>query len=437
MFFYIYMPSFQAIPGSFLIPTVLLLAVVVVVRPAGFFWVAKNRLLFWFSVLWGTAILYSVLVELLSGTDSGRSVASTYPVTLTRFYIEGVVVATGLVALLRTKVSDPVEVIIRSFYWAAGAQFVFVVLMLLIPAWRDYFFTSVSQPMDKLEVGSFWYQARGYGVAAFHLFSYPLFNGLVFFISTWMAVSRSYWYLLLSAIALVPVFLNARIGLIFIPIFFFSVLFAVLPTISRKQLLRYAFVTVAGLGAVVGAVIFVAASGLVPAAVLDWAIAGIAEYGQLILTGESQTLDVLVGSHLHLPSGSTLLTGEGEYLFRGTHYGGLSSDIGYVNFLFYGGLFFSLIIYAAFLVLGVGCYRGASSLFDRCIISAVIIGLFAAHVKGIIFSSNPFMKAVTLLLVAYAMRRSWLGQGGSSFKLKVVPADDLSTAAHAHRSSVE
>ena len=415
MFFYIYMPSFQGIPGSTLIPTVLLLAFALVARPSAFFLIAKHRLLLWFSALWWIAIVYGVLVELLSGADSGRVALDRYPVTMARFYVEGIVVAVCLVALLRARVSDPVEVIIRSFYLAATVQFVFVILMLFLPAWRDYYFTSVSQPMDKLEVGSFWYQARGYGVGAFHLFSYPLFNGLVFFISTWMAVTRSYWYLLLSAIALVPVFLNARIGLIFVPIFFLSVLLAVVPTISLRPVLRYTFVTIAGLGCVAGAVVLVATSGIVPAAVVQWALAGIAEYGQLLMTGESHTLQILADLHMHLPAGSALITGEGEYLFRGNHYGGLSSDIGYVNFLFYGGLFFSALVYASFLVLGISCFRAASSLFDRCVISAMVLGLFAAHFKGIMFESNPFMKAVTLLMVAYAMR--------ISLPFRVLPVD--------------
>jgi hypothetical protein len=407
MFFYIYMPSFQGIPASTLIPTVMLLAFALVACPSAFFLVAKHRLLLWFSALWWTAILYGVLVELLSGADSGRGALDRYPVTMARFYVEGVIVAVCLVALLRKRFSDPVGTIFKAFYLAATVQFVFVILMLLLPAWRDYYFMSVSQPLDKLEVGSFWYQARGYGVAAFHLFSYPLFNGLVFFISAWMAVTRSYWYLILSAIALVPVFLNARIGLVFVPIFFLSVLFAVVPTISVRPVLRYAIVTIAGLGCVVGAVVVVVTSGIVPAAVVEWALAGIVEYGQLLMTGESHTLEILVDSHMHLPAGSALITGEGEYLFRGNHYGGLSSDIGYVNFLFYGGLFFSTLVYASFIALGIGCFRSASSLFDRCVISAMVIGLFAAHFKGIMFESNPFMKAVALLLVAYAMRSSW------------------------------
>ena len=408
MFLYIYTPNLQHVPFSTMLPAVAILAYAACRHPSAFLLAIKHKRLFSFSVLWFVAIIFVVLVELFSGADSGRRIPDTYPVILARIYIEGMLVATALWAILRTKALEPTEFIIRLLLSAVVLQFVFVALMILFPAWRDYFFSYLAQPIEKLEVGSWRYQSRGFGVASFHLFSYPLFNGLVFFISAWMAITRNYWYLLLSLMALLPVFLNARIGLIFVAIFLLSLLFAVVPRVSTRALGRYFLVATIGIGSLAFGVIFVVSIGLVPATVVNWIGTGLQEYAEIAVAGESGTLNTLLASHWHLPSGISIVTGEGRYLYQTSTYAGISSDIGYINFLFYGGLFFSLLVYGAFLVLALGSIRPSSNLLERCIVGAILCGLAVAHFKGIIFGANPFMKAVILLLVAFALdkRRS-------------------------------
>lgn len=425
MFFYIYSPDIRYIPFSPLLPSLALLAYASLRHPSAFLLILKHRALFWFSVIWLLAVVYALSVEGLAATDSGRRLAETYPIVLARVYAECFLVAVGFWAILCARSPRPLEELTRYFFIAVSFQFVFVALMVIFPAWRDYFFLSIAEPIEKLEVGTFLYQTRGYGVASFHLFSYPLFNGLVFFLAAWMAVTRNYWYLTVGIMAIGPIFLNARVGLVFIIILLPSILLTIVPRTSPRAVIR--FVSVAALCTVCTAVAvtLVISMGLVPATVLNWAWEGIQEYGAILATGQSSTLNTLVDAHWHVPRGAALWIGEGGYLYRGNDYVGLASDIGYINFLFYGGIYFSVLVYSAYVFLGGVAFRSAKNLVERSIVAGILLGFVAAHFKGIIVGPNPFMKAAMLLLVVIALcgrRFSAVAAGSALWSRDVIPA---------------
>lgn len=404
MFFYIYEPNLIFLPYSGIIAAILLLLFVSLSAPKVFFTALKRPELFLFTLLIGFAIAYAVIQDVFAVHEVSRPLQRKYPVMLIRLYVEGFLVSLCFWHLLTKASRDPFDTLLRVFAVIVVIQFLFVITMVLLPQWRDMYFATLSAPVDKLYVGSPWYERRGYGVAWNYLFSYPMFNGLVFYIFMLASFSKAPAYAVIALLALGPVLLNARVGLIYVFILLASFAILALSKMGREvtglkllsvTVILFMFILVSNA---------VVVAGFLPDRVIEWVGSGLMQYAEILRGGESYTLIRLRERHLHVPYGLSVLFGEGHYLFRGSHPDGISSDIGYVNYLFFGGFFFSLMVYSAFFVLFAAAIWHSESSFVRVMLFGVLAGLLVGHVKGDIFTANPVIKGSFLLSLVLLMR---------------------------------
>ena len=110
-----------------------------------------------------------------------------------------------------------------------------------------------------------------------------------------------------------------------------------------------------------------------------------------------------------LPPGMDLIIGKGYRIYarNGAKFGTLeSSDIGFVNDLYIGG-----VIYLALLLLAIGSisrlYKKSS--FNETIVVALVVAFVIANAKGE-FIRQPILISVAILLIVYLVKERWDGK---------------------------
>ena len=138
---------------------------------------------------------------------------------------------------------------------------------------------------------------------------------------------------------------------------------------------------------------------LVPESSLVWILDGFTQIGTVLSgnTPEEGSVGVLLNHHIHYPDNlESFLFGQAEYIF-GNRLTSVSSDIGYTRILFYGGLIYSLILYFTFGLLFWKAFSKSRSKLVRGVVIGGSFLCFIANVKGLVFSSNHFIKGMVLL----------------------------------------
>jgi hypothetical protein len=101
-----------------------------------------------------------------------------------------------------------------------------------------------------------------------------------------------------------------------------------------------------------------------------------------------------------LPDDLAILFGKGTRAYSGNKYN-LASDVGYINDIWLGGIFYTLAIYFIFIkmLLDIYNYRRDNVDLAKFLFYFLIFTLFVVNIKGIIFSENDLTTFVFILYV--------------------------------------
>ncbi|MDB9444798.1 hypothetical protein [Anabaena sp. CS-542/02] len=406
LFLYIYIPSFSFfVPATTVILPLGIIGFSFLFHKKDFVLGLKNKTLFLFSMAYGVIIAYSFIFDFFGNSIAYMGIGQLYSIISLRVYLETFLGSVAIYLMFKSLSRNAPEDLIKSLFLITFVQFIFCLLMLTSGEIRDYISLSLLRPDEKIaldgELTSL-AQRRGYGLASGHLFSYPLFNGLVCCSALWFFLKkRNVYYLILSFMAVVPILINARIGLISMPVFLISLILEkrLVVNFVKWLLKNCAFVFMVLLIGLSSIQLY----NFIPEKTLLWveeAIFGIIDaitYGNIEY---SSTLNDLLTSHIHIPDNLiSFLIGDGMYLFLNPT-SPISSDVGYVRLIFFGGLILSVFLYIIFIFLfGIAVNKAKTNIVRLTLVCGSLM-IFIANFKGLVFHNhNSILRAMVLLCV--------------------------------------
>lgn len=276
------------------------------------------------------------------------------------------------------------------------SQVFWVVVTLLVPKLREWVISS-SGSAGLEEVYQVVSEYRIYGIARGYTFAMPLFQGLCIILALVLGAYRSAKYYLLVPFFIISVVLNARIGLLALficPAVLMGFNFLKNPLKQIGTLVIFGVIVSLG-------ILFVqykAEENSPINSLYGWLNTGVEEVTSLLIENEARGNLEVLGGMWSTPSGADFLFGTGQNIFGVENN---SSDIGYVINLYYGGLFFSLLLYSAYFILIKGLYRNGG-IVEKNISICLLIYLAIANVKGNVLIPSEIINGV-LLLIIYSM----------------------------------
>jgi hypothetical protein len=416
LFLYIYLPVFRVFPfaTTLLLPSALVLSSFVLFNRR-----FKSILTIKEIKILSLGLLISLIYSFIHDypPESSAEFFRSYSIIFLRIYIQVILSSISIYLIFRSLGKGSSESLIKSFFWIISVQFLANFTMLLSPTLRDFINIDLLRVSHKLVFdgmeGNLYY-LRGYGLASGHLFSYPLFNGFIVCIALWMTFKRNFSYSLIVFASVIPIFLNARIGIISIPIFLISFFFTnfkgIFIQFSKFKLsFRIIFSLLKNiLYFLLSIYIISILSGklldIIPEDTFKWAQSGVEQVLNLLLyrdVSQSRTLDALTSSHTFYPDNfMSLFLGDGFYIFGKLKDQSFSSDIGYIMIIFFGGLFLSFLLYCSFLYFFFIAFKKANKNLPRFTIICGTLMIFFSNYKGLAFHfENSLLKAMILYCI--------------------------------------
>lgn len=396
LFIYIYVPSFIYFPVN--------LSYVVLLISFAYFSYGSNltklRSLFQnksyvtFTFFYIVVFTYIILITLLSEEKYNKDFVITY----IRFAFDIFLVLPFFVFLFRDDLKFTIYRFLHTLVIIGVIQGIIASLMFISPVIRDLMFGYIiNLPSEKLTDQIY----RGFGMANDFYFAVPLFQGITFLLSSFLYVyTRKYKYLIFLPFILISMVLNARISILVIPVFVF-VIFVISFFYDDLKWIR----RLSGMISAVFVLLFIAGIYFMTnpdkLEAIEWALSGIT--GAMGALGgditQSRTLMIILSEHWHFPHEfSELLFGKGLVVFANSD-APVRSDLGYIRFIYYGGVFLSLLMYFAVINFVVTRATKSSSYLVKGILLALLLSVLLAHFKGDVFNSSAFMKGVFLILI--------------------------------------
>lgn len=266
-------------------------------------------------------------------------------------------------------------------------QGIICLLGLFAPLFKDaavFFYTAAggSNP--------FVIDARIFGISSDYTFGTPIYHGILAGVAVYLSIKeRLYKYYYYIPLILAATFLNGRTGII---VFIIIALSSILYLYLRKGNVLKAASTITALA--IGLLLSLSLLQNLAPNSYKFVNSFIDDTTNLLLEGDlTGNYSVLAETNSY-PSDVQFFFGEGYRVYDNNeeNKAGFRSDIGYVNDMYMGGLFFVIILYLSafyFLLSGV---RG-----NRFIFFIIIIALLVANFKGEIFRSSIVMFLIVYL----------------------------------------
>lgn len=242
---------------------------------------------------------------------------------------------------------------------------------------------------------------RIYGISGDYTFFTPIYHGIIATLACYYAILIDKKHLIYIPFILLATILNGRTGVaVFIIGVFFGFFYFLIKNVSLKKIITYNLLGIFFILVTLGVLKL-----MIPYS-YNWIIGGIKDTQSLIQgKGKTGNYVALAGSMLHFPAGFGLLFGEGHRVYSkyGIEKGYESSDIGYVNDIYMGGIIYVLIQYTVIIWFVLSntnynifhnkkrtCFYKVSSIF-------FILALLATNFKGETMRSGAILVGIILM----------------------------------------
>ena len=238
---------------------------------------------------------------------------------------------------------------------------------------------------------------RIYGISSDYTFFTPTYHGILCTVAFVYAILKKWNYIIYIPFLLINILLNGRIGLVvFIVGVVICVLYLLLKGKSKSKIIAYMFFSIFALITVLSV-----AKYIVPNT-FNWIISGFNDTINFFLDRElSGNYTTLFENMLFMPP--NMLFGEGFRVYAGNalEYGFNSSDIGYVNDLFMGGIIYIIILYLSIFnfIFTNGNNKNKKSkefIINRAISYSLFFMLLVANFKG-----ESMRSGLVLLIIVF------------------------------------
>lgn len=275
----------------------------------------------------------------------------------------------------------------------AFVQSLFSILMFFNLDFKNYILSNFYQAYLTNDVMMFWSQYRLNGLSQGLMFAMPVVQGFLAVIAFLFYYKRNILYILYIPFLLFSAIINARTGLL---VFFVGVLIVLLFNFKWSKLEGYLKVASFIIIFILISIILLISISSHSEYVADWILESLDETF-LFIQGENTGYYDAVDSMFFLPETYEFFVGTGRNYF--VHkYINSGTDIGYVNDLFLGGIFFVVTFYTSMLLLFMSAgIRG--NWVHRSVIFLMIITMFIVNIKGFAFHQNDFVNLFVLISV--------------------------------------
>jgi len=230
-------------------------------------------------------------------------------------------------------------------------------------------------------------RTRLFGVSQSMLFGIGIFQAFMASLSFYFAIRFSFKYLLFVPVLFFSAIINVRTSLIVFTINALLTVITFLVHSRGKQLVKViTAVTIIVVFAFVLSSVFSASEDIT----ISW-VSRALEETTAFLRGTSTGTYAALETMFLFPDKYTAMFGSGTTPF-GVKYEGHSSDIGYINDLHLGGIFYTITLYLSFFVLLLGSVRG-STVEARTTVLLMVTTMLLVNVKGPAFRVNEFTNA--------------------------------------------
>jgi len=235
---------------------------------------------------------------------------------------------------------------------------------------------------------------RLYGFAANMTFSMPILQSILLLIALNLSINGSPWYILSGITLAFSAVINARVSLIV------TLIGSALLLISSKLTVKKKFklLVIIILSSYIVVTLFIPILINRFSDTFKWVFSGALEIN-LFLRGQTNQgyfSYITRKDNYPMPKGiGPMLFGKGHITMGMSSMYGVSSDIGYINDLWFGGIFYIAILYLFFMSIIWRLYRSkdhTASLLGLCLLFIYPI----TNIKGIMFSMNSVSNLVIL-----------------------------------------
>lgn len=304
--------------------------------------------------------------------------------------------------------------IIKVLFNLAFIQGIITILMLIFPTTKNI---ALSLYYLGREENIFISRMRIYGISGDYTFFTPIYHSILASLVFFYSIFKDRKYMLYLPLILLVILLNGRFGLL---IFMISPILTILYFLSKAKLsFKMVKITIIAMAIFVVGILLLS---IISPYTYTWIVGGFRDTIKLIVHKEKTGNYVaLAGSHLSLPQGKGLLIGEGYRLFggQGSKMGYNSSDIGYVNDIFMGGIIYITILYGSIL---------------RFLLRRVPYNYFCCKKDYVLQSLTSIHLAIALLVANY---KGEVMRGGSVILvvifIKIVLSTDISYETYEQR----
>lgn len=224
---------------------------------------------------------------------------------------------------------------------------------------------------------------RIYGITSDYTFSLSIFMSMIAALSFFMFIdTKKGKYLLSSVVCLISSILNGRTG----TVIFIIVIILLLIINWKKSWINKKNILIAGVFVFLVIVLLISMKEVY---FVNWILTGFREIISLINGSATGTFNVLLNNYLFIPDTIiNFIFGEGGRVYGeiGQIIAGRSSDIGYVNDLFRGGIVYCIIYYSSILWLLNKLYMKAKLLYEKkyafSLVTIIFIYFAISNFKG-------------------------------------------------------
>lgn len=239
---------------------------------------------------------------------------------------------------------------------------------------------------------------RIYGMASNLTYSTPVTQSILAIISIYMSINRNWKYIFITPILAFSAIINARVSIIIMIIGFFCIIFYD-KKLSLKKFFKIIILFITIIILINSGIIFIKNNAI---NTYRWIYEG---YKEILMFFEGDTsygyFNYITNTEKYpLPEGINIFFGVGQYIMGKNKYI-VSSDIGYINDLWLGGILYCTILYITFgnMLINILKSDGGKYNLNRFIFLLFTITLIVSNIKGFIFSTNDF---TTLLFIFYS-----------------------------------
>lgn len=354
-------------------------------------------------------LIFCMTIMVASLYFAFRAGVSGYPNRLLQnnFIIVQIIVAVYIVNRL-AKIGFTRENVLNFIFGVAMLQSFFCILMILIPSFRE---VALKLYYVGREENVFISAIRIYGISGDYTFFTPVFHGFLAALACILAVLKNYKYLFYVPFLLLAILLNGRIGLV---VFVFGTLVGFVMIMFLKsnhipKLIMYFFLF-SFLLVICLNIIKVAAPST-----YTWIEGGINDTINLVFNDQKTGNYAALSTSVNFPEGLGFIFGEGIRVYGGNAlmYGFPSSDIGYVNDMFMGGLIYCAIQYSAIVAY---CLKYPKEiltkderLLNQVVAMVSVVTLLIANYKGEVMRSG--IALLIVVIVKYILIKNFEKKG--------------------------